>query len=235
MQALFVNRLGLTGNIFSTTFSRLLADITNLRVNYFVGGGMIGSALYAPISFLFSNIGSYFIGLLLIATGLLVLSNYSVYDIFEKLSVQIRFIQEKAAEKRESRFLEKERREAEKARKLAENKESNQVVEEIYVDMETGEVLDDTSLKPTPILLNDEVVADLEDDVEELEPQNDSEQRVWLAEEEDGSSDNNDFEVQFQPQKENLLYQLPTIDLFAPDKPKNQSKEKILFVRILKY
>ena len=43
-----------------------------------------------------------------------------------------------------------------------------------------------------------------------------------VAEEEDMDEE---VTVDFTP-KELLQYKLPTIDLFAPDKPKNQSKEK---------
>ena len=63
-QAFFVSSLHLDNNGIKVTFSRIMADLIHLRVESFAGGGMIGALLYAPISFLFSNIGSYFIGLL---------------------------------------------------------------------------------------------------------------------------------------------------------------------------
>ena len=49
----------------------------------------------------------------------------------------------------------------------------------------------------------------------------------------DEEDDNEPLEVDFTA-KANLLYKLPTIDLFAPDKPKNQSKEKNLVRRNIK-
>lgn len=223
-QAIFVNRLGLQGHIFSATFARIIADLTSFKVTQFVGGGLLGSALYAPISFLFSNIGSYFIGLLLIGTGALLLSSYSVYDVFEKMAERFKIWQDKALERREQRFLKKEQKEAERAAKLAAEQEK-QNPEEVFVDMETGEVLDEQALKPAPIILNDEEIPELPEEEEpEPVPSPADDQHVWLVEgEEDGDEE---VVVDFNPRKEALLYKLPTIDLFAPDKPKNQSKEK---------
>lgn len=221
-QAIFVNRLGLSSHIFSTTFSRILSDLTSFKVTQYVGGGLVGSALYAPISFLFSNIGSYFIGLLLIGMGALILSTYSIYDIFEKMAERFHQWQEGALERREQRFLKKEQREAERAAQLAAEQEKS-APEEVFVDMETGEVLDEDILKPAPILLNDEEISDVEVEEEAVsEPAPADDQHVWLVEDEEAD----EVEVDFNPRKEALLYKLPTIDLFAPDKPKNQSKEK---------
>lgn len=225
-QAIFVNRLGLQGHIFSATFARIMADLTSFKVTQFVGGGLLGSALYAPISFLFSNIGSYFIGLLLIGTGALLLSSYSVYDVFEKIAERFHQWQEGALERREKRFLKKEQKEAERAAKLA-AEQGKQELEEVFVDMDTGEVLDEQVLKPAPIILNDEEIPDVPEE-EELEPvpipSPADDHHVWLVEDEEESDE--EVVVDFNPRKEALLYKLPTIDLFAPDKPKNQSKEK---------
>jgi len=89
--------------------------LIHLRVESFAGGGMIGALLYAPISFLFSNIGSYFIGLLFIGLGILLMSPYSIYDLFEKGSEVFHASMEKRKERREQKFLEKEARAAEEA------------------------------------------------------------------------------------------------------------------------
>lgn len=53
------------------------------------------------------------------------------------------------------------------------------------------------------------------------------EERVPQNNNSEEESDDEPVVVDFTP-KANLLYKLPTIDLFAPDKPKNQSKEKNL-------
>lgn len=49
----------------------------------FAGGGMLGALLYQPISFLFSNIGSFMIGVLIILLGAFILSPWDVLDIME--------------------------------------------------------------------------------------------------------------------------------------------------------
>ena len=58
-------------------------DLTGFRTTSFAGGGLIGVALYMPIAFLFSNVGTYFIGSILILAGALLVSPWSVYDIAE--------------------------------------------------------------------------------------------------------------------------------------------------------
>ena len=94
-QAYFVHVLHLKGQVLSTTLTRVLTDLIAFKVTSFAGGGLIGAALYAPISFLFSNIGSYFIGLLLILLGALLMSPWSLYDLAEKFSVAFQNWREK--------------------------------------------------------------------------------------------------------------------------------------------
>lgn len=228
-QAIFVNRLGLTSHIFSTTLSLILKELIGFQVTQFVGGGLLGSLLYAPISFLFSNIGSYFIGLLLLLMGALIFSNYSIYDIFEKMSEHFHKWQALALERREKRFLKKEQRAAKKAFQQEQEKEKL-VPEKVFVDIQTGEVLDEETLKPAPILLNEEEISEASaDEIPSLASASADTDHVWLEEE---ASD--EVAVNFHPLKEALLYKLPTIDLFAPDKPKNQSKEKTIVRKNIK-
>lgn len=228
-QAIFVNRLGLTSHIFSTTLSLILKELIGFQVTQFVGGGLLGSLLYAPISFLFSNIGSYFIGLLLLLMGALIFSNYSIYDIFEKMSEHFHKWQALALERREKRFLKKEQRATKKAFQQEQEKE-NLAPEKVFVDIQTGEVLDEETLKPAPILLNEEEISEASaDEIPSLVSAPSDTDHVWLEEE---ASD--EVAVNFHPLKEALLYKLPTIDLFAPDKPKNQSKEKTIVRKNIK-
>ena len=184
-QAYFVHVLHLKGQVLSTTLTRVLTDLLAFKVSSFAGGGLIGAALYAPISFLFSNIGSYFIGLLLILLGALLMSPWSLYDLAEKFSVAFQNWREKEEEKRQLRFLEQEEKAAQAAMQAIEVEQA-----EAEVDPETGEILDAEDLSYSPM-----------------------------------DFDEADVEVDFTT-KESLDYKLPTINLFAPDKPKNQTKEK---------
>jgi len=196
-QAFFVSSLHLDNNGIKVTFSRIMADLIHLRVESFAGGGMIGALLYAPISFLFSNIGSYFIGLLFIGLGILLMSPYSIYAA--------------AAE-----------REQEEASAVLPTPLS---MEGHPVDPETGEVLAEEPF--TESFPEAEIVAPATPEIylpdEEWPEEPEAYEELPVAEE--FEDDGEEVQVDFTP-KELLQYKLPTIDLFAPDKPKNQSKEK---------
>lgn len=214
-QAYFVSVLKLEGAaVLSTTLGRVLTDLTAFKVSSFAGGGLLGSLLYAPISFLFSNIGSYFFGLLLIFLGGLLMSPWSIYDISEKAMAAFQNWREKQEEKRQIRFLEQEEKAAQAAMQAIEVEQ-----EEAEVDPETGEILDDEDLSDTAVDFD-------EADYEEVGEYDPHEPLDFGHEEETEETDADvDVEVDFTA-KESLDYKLPTINLFAPDKPKNQSKEK---------
>ena len=214
-QAYFVSVLKLEGaSILSTTLGRVLTDLTAFKVSSFAGGGLLGSLLYAPISFLFSNIGSYFFGLLLILLGGLLMSPWSIYDISEKAMAAFQNWREKQEEKRQIRFLEQEEKAAQAAMQAIEVEQ-----EEAEVDPETGEILDGEDLSETAVDFD-------EADYEEVGEYDPHEPLDFGREEETEEAEADvDVEVDFTT-KESLDYKLPTINLFAPDKPKNQSKEK---------
>ena len=214
-QAYFVSVLKLEGAaVLSTTLGRVLTDLTAFKVSSFAGGGLLGSLLYAPISFLFSNIGSYFFGLLLILLGGLLMSPWSIYDISEKAMAAFQNWREKQEEKRQIRFLEQEEKAAQAAMQAIEVEQ-----EEADVDPETGEILDDEDLSDTAVDFDEE-------DYEEPGEYDPHEPLDFGREEETDEADSDvEVEVDFTA-KESLDYKLPTINLFAPDKPKNQSKEK---------
>ena len=228
-QAYFVSVLKLEGSSIGPTLSRILGDLLHLRVSSFAGGGVLGAILYTPVAFLLSNIGTYFIGVLLILLGVLIMSSYSVYDLYEKAVMAFHAFMEKRETRRQERFVEREEKkalqaEAEEAARIEQLAEASPMSTEGYpVDLETGEVM--------------EPVIEAEALVEESYPQ------IYLPNEEEGYSEDwpednpeeleevpeedmdEEVTVDFTP-KELLQYKLPTIDLFAPDKPKNQSKEK---------
>ena len=212
-QAYFVSVLKLEGAaVLSTTLGRVLTDLTAFKVSSFAGGDLLGSLLYAPISFLFSNIGSYFFGLLLILLGGLLMSPWSIYDISEKAMAAFQNWREKQEEKRQIRFLKQEEKAAQAAMQAIEVEQ-----EEAEVNPETGEILDDEDLSDTALDFD-------EADSEELGAYDPHEPLDFGREEETEEADV-DVEMDFTA-KESLDYKLPTINLFAPDKPKNQSKEK---------
>ena len=210
-QAYFVNVLNLKGQVLSTTLSRILTDLSSFKVSAFAGGGLLGAALYAPVAFLFSNIGSYFIGVLLILLGFLLISPYSIYDIFEKLSEVYHTWNEKREAKRQQRFVEKEEKAAQETMNAIQMEQ-----DESQIDPEMGEILNDDVLAHTPIQFEEgePEIYDYDEDMTEKSHEEDQQDDI-----------DEDVEVNFTP-KESFDYKLPTINLFAPDKPKNQSKEK---------
>lgn len=210
-QAYFVNILNLKEQVLSITLSRILTDLSSFRVSAFAGGGLLGAALYAPVAFLFSNIGSYFIGVLLILLGFLLISPYSIYDIFEKLSEVYHTWNEKREAKRQQRFVEKEEKAAQETMNAIQMEQ-----DESQIDPEMGEILNDDVLAHTPIQFEEgePEIYDYDEDITEKSHEEDQQDDI-----------DEDVEVNFTP-KESFDYKLPTINLFAPDKPKNQSKEK---------
>ena len=214
-EAYLVWKYGLDKSVLKGTMAQVVTDLTAFRTTSFAGGGLIGVALYIPIAFLFSNIGTYFIGSILILVGALLVSPWSVYDIAEFFSRGFAKWREGHERRKEERFVkqeEKARQKAEEEARLEQEETEKALLDLPPVDMETGEILTGEDIQTFP-----------EEDWVEPEiilPQTELE----LAEQEDGSDDE-DVQVDFSA-KEALEYKLPSLQLFAPDKPKDQSKEK---------
>ena len=85
-EAYLVWKYGLDKSVLKGTMAQVVTDLTGFRTTSFAGGGLIGVALYVPTAFLFSNIGTYFIGAILYFSGALLVSPWSVYDIAEFFS-----------------------------------------------------------------------------------------------------------------------------------------------------
>ena len=214
-EAYLVWKYGLDKSVLKGTMAQVVTDLTGFRTTSFAGGGLIGVALYMPIAFLFSNIGTYFIGSIFILVGALLVSPWSVYDIAEFFSRGFAKWREGHERRKEERFVkqeEKARQKAEEEARLEQEETEKALLDLPPVDMETGEILTGEDIQTFP-----------EEDWVEPEiilPQTELE----LAEQEDGSDDE-DVQVDFSA-KEALEYKLPSLQLFAPDKPKDQSKEK---------
>ncbi|TDE68932.1 DNA translocase FtsK [Streptococcus sp. KCJ4932] len=234
--------------IFSTTAGLIFSDLVKFKVTKFVGGGMLGAVLYKPVAFLFSNVGTFLIGGLFIILGLFLMSPWEVYDLID-------FFKEKSQEwsakheiRKQKRFVKREEKRAlaEQKRQEKAQKAEEERLAQLTVDQETGEILDgpddneaslfDNIPAETPavepeILAYEHVPEGLKEasSEENLEPEVTPAEQEMLDQEDDGEP----LEVDFTA-KANLLYKLPTIDLFAPDKPKNQSKEKNIVRRNIK-
>lgn len=234
--------------IFSTTASLIFSDLVKFKVTKFVGGGMLGAVLYKPVAFLFSNVGTFLIGGLFIILGLFLMSPWEVYDLID-------FFKEKSQEwaakheiRKQKRFVKREEKRAlaEQKRQEKAQKAEEERLAQLTVDQETGEILDGPDDNEASIFDNilvenaavePEILAyeHVSEGLEETASEENLKPEVTPAEEEmiDQEDDGEPLEVDFTT-KANLLYKLPTIDLFAPDKPKNQSKEKNIVRRNIK-
>ena len=217
-EAYLVWKYGLDKSVLKGTMAQVVTDLTGFRTTSFAGGGLIGVGLYVPIAFLFSNIGTYFIGSILILVGALLVSPWSVYDIAEFFSRGFAKWREGHERRKEERFVkqeEKARQKAEEEARLEKEEAEKALLDLPPIDMETGEIL----------------TADVVPDVQPFPEEDWVEPEIILpqaerefVEQEDGSDDE-DVQVDFSA-KETLEYKLPSLQLFAPDKPKDQSKEK---------
>ena len=217
-EAYLVWKYGLDKSVLKGTMAQVVTDLTGIRTTSFAGGGLIGVALYMPTAFLFSNIGTYFIGSILILAGALLISPWSVYDIVEFFSRGFAKWWEGHERRKEERFVkqeEKARQKAEEEARLEQEEAEKALLDFPPVDMETGEILTDDVVLDVPPFPEEEWV-----EPEIILPQA---EREFPNQEE--ISDDEDVQVDFSA-KEALEYKLPSLQLFAPDKPKDQSKEK---------
>lgn len=228
-------------DILPGTKDLLFGELVSVQVARFAGGGMLGALLYQPISFLFSNIGSFMIGVLIILLGAFILSPWDVLDIMEYAKEAWQKGAEKRLERTAQRQEKKAERQAQKEREAEERAETERLAD-LTVDEETGEILDDAAdalPQEAEIFAPEPEISDYasEDYYDNLPPEDYEDfQEDYAPYPEDVPSeefppsmvvegDDAPVEVDFTP-KELLQYKLPHIDLFAPDKPKSQSKEK---------
>ena len=228
-------------DIFPGTKDLLFGELVSVQVARFAGGGMLGALLYQPISFLFSNIGSFMIGVLIILLGAFILSPWDVLDIMEYAKEAWQKGAKKRLERTAQRQEKKAERQAQKEREAEERAEAERLAD-LTVDEETGEILDDAAealpqeaeiFAPEPEIsdyaseyyYDNLPPEDYEDFQEDYGPYPEDVPSEEFPPSMVVEGDDAPVEVDFTP-KELLQYKLPHIDLFAPDKPKSQSKEK---------
>lgn len=210
--------------VFATTFSLLTGELRAGTTKLFAGGGMVGALFYKPTAFLFSNIGTFLIGGLFILLGLFLMSPWDIEDVMTFSQQHWSKLRENLAERKQERFVlkEKQRLLAEEQKRLEAEKLHQDQLDRQFEE-EEEEIL--SPLEPEIIAYHNQ-----EDDSYDLEAtfsdENDEALEPVLDLEEDLEYDLDEpVTVDFRP-KPYLAYRLPSIDLFAPDKPKNQSKEK---------
>ena len=224
-EAYLVWKYSLASAVFQGTIGQIYKDLTSFQVTSFAGGGLLGVGLYIPIAFLFSNIGTYFIGAIFILIGMLLVSPWSIYDIADFLATRMNLWMERREQRKQERFIkreeEKARKEAKEQERLLREQEEQEALSLPPIDMETGEILSEEPLQDFPPLPEEEWV-----EPEIILPQADYDYpQVGDIPQSADYAEDEDVEVDFSAKKA-LEYKLPTLQLFAPDKPKDQSKEK---------
>ncbi|MBC1289372.1 DNA translocase FtsK [Listeria welshimeri] len=197
-----IHHLGANAPVVSSTWKLVLENLFRPNQVSFVGAGMIGAAITSVTYFLLDRLGTNIIAILLIIYGFSLVSGVSIRQFFSKITEFVRYLFSKgkaATEKGKEVKAKRDKKKAEKA-----------------VDVEPDEVIEVvqplTSIKEEktpPIISNfsskvEKEKAPLEENVDVKEKE---------------------LEMFQQESFENEIYQLPPVDILAPAKVTDQSKE----------
>ncbi|MBF2595909.1 FtsK/SpoIIIE family DNA translocase [Listeria welshimeri] len=197
-----IHHLGANAPVVSSTWKLVLENLFRPNQVSFVGAGMIGVAITSVTYFLLDRLGTNIIAILLIIYGFSLVSGVSIRQFFSKITEFVRYLFSKgkaATEKGKEVKAKRDKKKAEKA-----------------VDVEPDEVIEVvqplTSIKEEktpPIISNfsskvEQEKAPLEENVDVKEKE---------------------LEMFQQESFENEIYQLPPVDILAPAKVTDQSKE----------
>lgn len=197
-----IHHLGANAPVVSSTWKLVLENLFRPNQVSFVGAGMIGAAITSVTYFLLDRLGTNIIAILLIIYGFSLVSGVSIRQFFSKITEFVRYLFSKgkaATEKGKDVKAKRDKKKAEKA-----------------VDVEPDEVIEVvqplTSIKEEktpPIISNfsskvEQEKAPLEENVDVKEKE---------------------LEMFQQESFENEIYQLPPVDILAPAKVTDQSKE----------
>ncbi|MBC1590176.1 DNA translocase FtsK [Listeria welshimeri] len=197
-----IHHLGANAPVVSSTWKLVLENLFRPNQVSFVGAGMIGAAITSVTYFLLDRLGTNIIAILLIIYGFSLVSGVSIRQFFSKITEFVRYLFSKgkaATEKGKEVKAKRDKKKAEKA-----------------VDVELDEVIEVvqplTSIKEEktpPIISNfsskvEQEKAPLEENIDVKEKE---------------------LEMFQQESFENEIYQLPPVDILAPAKVTDQSKE----------
>ncbi|MBC1805649.1 DNA translocase FtsK [Listeria sp. FSL L7-0993] len=194
-----IHNLGANASVISSTWKLVLENLFRPNQVGFVGGGMIGAVITSITYFLLDRLGTNLIAALLIIYGFSLVSGISIRQFFAKVTEFVRYLFTKGKAATEKGKEVKAKRDKKKAEKV--------------VDVEPEEVIDLIEPIPEekvpPIISNfsskvEQEKAPVEEKTEQKEP---------------------DLEMFQQESFENEIYQLPPVDILAPAKVTDQSKE----------
>lgn len=196
-----VHTLGAASSVLLGTWKLLLENLFNPNQVGFVGAGMLGAAITSVTYFLVDRLGTNIIAVLLIVYGFSLVSGISIRQFFAKIVDFVRYLFSKGKAATEKGKEVKAKRDQKKAEKAAEDEIEAEVVE---IEPEKEEKL-------PPIISNFSSKVELVKDPPE--------------ESEETDTKNPDLVLFEQESFENEIYQLPPVDILAPAKVTDQSKE----------
>ncbi|EBB5845712.1 DNA translocase FtsK [Listeria monocytogenes] len=194
-----IHNLGANASVISSTWKLVLENLFRPNQVGFVGGGMIGAAITSVTYFLLDRLGTNLIAALLIIYGFSLVSGISIRQFFSKIAEFVRFLFAKGKVVTEKGKEVKAKRDKRKAEKI--------------VDVEPDEVID--VVEPAQEEKAPPIISNFSSKVEQ--------ERAPV--EEKTTKQEQDLEMFQQESFENEIYQLPPVDILAPAKVTDQSKE----------
>ncbi|EDO0841242.1 DNA translocase FtsK, partial [Listeria monocytogenes] len=193
------HNLGANASVVSSTWKLVLENLFRPNQVGFVGGGMIGAAITSITYFLLDRLGTNLIAVLLIIYGFSLVSGISIRQFFSKIAEFVRYLFTKGKVATEKGKEVKAKRDKKKAEKI--------------VDVEPDKVID--VIEPLQEEKTPPIISNFSSKVEQEK----------APVEEKISQKEQDLEMFQQESFENEIYQLPPVDILAPAKVTDQSKE----------
>ncbi|EDH0936681.1 cell division protein FtsK [Listeria monocytogenes] len=194
-----IHNLGANASVVSSTWKLVLENLFRPNQVGFVGGGMFGAAITSITYFLLDRLGTNLIAVLLIIYGFSLVSGISIRQFFSKIAEFVRYLFTKGKVATEKGKEVKAKRDKKKAEKI--------------VDVEPDEVID--VIEPLQEEKTPPIISNFSSKVEQ--------EKAPI--EEKISQKEQDLEMFQQESFENEIYQLPPVDILAPAKVTDQSKE----------
>ncbi|EAD2556099.1 DNA translocase FtsK [Listeria monocytogenes] len=194
-----IHNLGANASVVSSTWKLVLENLFRPNQVGFVGGGMFGAAITSITYFLLDRLGTNLIAVLLIIYGFSLVSGISIRHFFSKIAEFVRYLFTKGKVATEKGKEVKAKRDKKKAEKI--------------VDVEPDEVID--VIEPLQEEKTPPIISNFSSKVEQEK----------APVEEKISQKEQDLEMFQQESFENEIYQLPPVDILAPAKVTDQSKE----------
>lgn len=194
-----IHNLGANASVISSTWKLVLENLFRPNQVGFVGGGMIGAVITSVTYFLLDRLGTNLIAVLLIIYGFSLVSGISIRQFFSKIAEFVRYLFAKGKVATEKGKEVKAKRDKKKAEKI--------------VEVEPDEVLD--VVDPAQEEKAPPIISNFSSKVEQEK----------APVEEKTTKQEQDLEMFQQESFENEIYQLPPVDILAPAKVTDQSKE----------